>query len=141
MGARTKVLKNVSVVYNGFDLTPYLNQGSLQNTVEAIDATNFASDGKENAPGAPSFSVQIGGQWAKELDDAIGPDGITPPDTLRTLVYSVGPTGSKVIRTWAGSATVGAFISDYTINSDNPLGIVMWTGTLTVSGVPVRTVG
>lgn len=141
MGTRTKSLKNVSVSYNAVDLTPYLNQASLENTVEAVDTTTFDSDGKENAPGAPGFSVSVGGPWAKAVDDALGPDGASPPDTLRTLVYSVGPTSGKVIRTWTGSDTVGAFISNYVIDASDPLGNIMWTGTLTVSGVPVRTTG
>lgn len=139
MGARVTTLKNIAITYNSVNLNPYLNTGSLENTVEAVDTTTFDSDGKESAPGAPGFSVSIGGPWTKTLDDALGPDAISPPTTLRTLVYSVGPTGAKVIRTWTGTETVGAFISDYTIDASDPLGNLTWSGTLTVSGVPVRT--
>ena len=39
----------------------------------------------------------------------------------------VGPSGSRVTRTWTGSATVGAFISNYKINADNPMGDIVWT--------------
>jgi hypothetical protein len=141
MGARVTTLKNITVTYNGFNLTPYLNTASLENTVEVIDTTTFDSDGKENAPGAPGFSVNIGGPWTKTLDDALAPDAAIPPTTLRTLVYSMGPTGAKAIRTWTGTETVGAFISNYTIDASDPMGNLAWSGELTVSGVPVRTTG
>lgn len=141
MGAKIRSLKNVALSYNSVDFTEYLNQASLQNTVEAIDTTTFDSDGKENAAGAASFSISVGGPWSKAVDDVLGLDGANPPSTLRTLVYTVGPTGGQVIRTWTGSETVGAFISDYQIDASNPLGLIMWTGTLTISGAPVRTTG
>ncbi len=34
-------------------------------------------------------------------------------------------------------STTGAFISNYTINADNPMGDITWSGTLTISGSPV----
>ncbi len=139
--ARTKALKNVSLTYNAVDITPYLNQASMQNAAEAIDTTVFSSDGKENTPGSPNYSFSVGGPWEKALDDVLGVDAGSPPTTLRSLVYSVGPTSGKVIRTWTGSTTVGAFISDYTIDASDPNGAIVWSGTLTISGVPVRTTG
>lgn len=134
--ARTRALQNVSVSYNGSSLQSHLNQASLEATVEAIESTTFASAAQEQGPGAPSFSVSVGGPWSKTLDDILRPDVITPPDTLRTLVYYVGPSASRVTYTWTGSTTVGAFISDYTINADDPMGDITWSGTLTVSGAP-----
>lgn len=139
MGARVTILKNITITYNNFDLTPYLNTASLENTVETIDTTTFDSDGKENAPDAPGFSTKIGGPWTKTLDDALAPDISTPPATLRTLVYTLGPTGAKVIRTWTGAETTGAFISNYTIDASDPMGNLTWSGDLTLSGVPTRT--
>ncbi len=92
----------------------------------------------EQGPGAPSFSIDIGGPWSKTLDDFLRPDVLTPPDTLKTLVYFVGPSGSRVTYTWTASGTTtGAFISNYTINADNPMGDITWSGTLTISGSPV----
>lgn len=134
--ARTKALQNVSVSYNGQSLQAHLNQASLEATVEAVESTTFASAAMEQGPGAPSFSVSVGGPWSQTLDGILRPDVISPPDTLRTLVYYVGPTGSRVTYTWTGTATTGAFISDYTINADDPMGDITWSGTLTVSGAP-----
>ena len=85
--------------------------------------------------------MSVGGMWSKAVDDVLGPDAIEPPETLRTLVYEVGPTGGKAIRTWTGTETTGAFISNYQIQADNPLENVKWSGTLTCSGAPVRTTG
>lgn len=134
---RTKALQNVSVTYNSVSLQAHLNQVSLETTVEAIESTTFASNAQEQGPGAPSFSISVGGPWSKTLDDALRPDLITPPTTLRTLVYYVGPSGSRVTYTWTGTPTVGAFISDYTVNADDPMGDISWSGTLTISGAPV----
>jgi hypothetical protein len=136
-----KTLQNVGVTYNALNLIPYLNQASLQATVQAVDTTNLGSTGQEQSPGAPSFSVPVGGYWAKELDDVLGPDAISPPTTQRTLVVSFGPSGSKVIFTWTGGTYTGAFISDYQIQASDPLGQLTWSGTLTCSGAPARTTG
>lgn len=141
MANRVKALKNVSVVYGTFDMTANLDTASLENTVEAVDTTTFASDGQEQSPGAPGFSVSVGGAWSKALDDVLGLDGAEPPETLRDLVVAFGPTGGKAIRTWDGTETTGAFISNYQIQADNPLQNLKWTGTLTCSGAPVRTTG
>jgi hypothetical protein len=134
-----KSLKNFVVSYNGTDITPYLNKASLDATAEAIDTTSLASDGKEQTAGASSFSVPVSGNWAKALDDVLGVDAASPPATLRTLVVTIGPSGGQVINTWTGTETVGAFVSDYKVAADDPLGVLTWSGTLTVSGAPVRT--
>ncbi len=135
--ARTKALQNVGITYDGDNLQSHLNTASLNATVEAIESTTFASSAMEQGPGAPSFSIDIGGPWSKTLDDFLRPDVLTPPDTLKTLVYFVGPSASRVTYTWTGSTTVGAFISNYVVNADNPMGDITWSGTLTVSGSPV----
>jgi hypothetical protein len=135
--ARTKALQNVGITYDGDNLQSHLNTASLEAVVETIDATTFASSAQVQGPGAPSFSISIGGPWSKALDDFLRPDAITPSDTLKTLVYFVGPSASRVTYTWTASGSeVGSFISNYTINADNPMGDVVWSGTLTVSGAP-----
>lgn len=135
--ARTKALQNVSITYNGSSLQAHMNQASLEQTVEAIESTTFVSSAMEQGPGAPSFSFSIGGPWSKTLDDILRPDVLTPPDTLRTLVYYVGPAASRVTYAWTDSTTVGAFVSDYSVSADNPMGDITWTATLTISGAPV----
>jgi len=136
--ARTKALQNVGITYDGDNLQSHLNTASFNAVVEAIESTTFASSAMEQGPGAPSFSIDIGGPWSKTLDDFLRPDVLTPSDTLKTLVYFVGPSGSRVTYTWTASgSTTGSFISNYTINADNPMGDITWSGTLTISGSPV----
>lgn len=135
-------LGNVSVTYNGTVLNAYLNKASKKAVVEAIDTTNFASTGVENTAGVPGWTLEVGGMWDLALDTVLGVDAITPPSTtLRTLVISYGPTGGKAIYTWTGSATVGAFASNYEINGNNPTGMIEWSATITISGAPTRTTG
>ena len=135
--ARTKALQNVGITYDGDNLQSHLNTASFNAVVEAIESTTFASSAMEQGPGAPSFSIDIGGPWSKTLDDFLRPDVLTPSDTLKTLVYFVGPSGSRVTYTWTASgSTTGSFISNYTINADNPMGDITWSGTLTISGSP-----
>lgn len=71
--ARTKALQNVGITYDGDNLQPHLNAATLNATVEAIESTTFASSAMEQGPGAPSFSVDIGGPWSKTLDDFLRP--------------------------------------------------------------------
>ncbi len=130
----SKVLSNYTVTYNGTNITAYLNKASLDQIVKAIDTTNLASNGGEQTPGAPSATMPVGGMWAKALDDVLGADASSPPTTLRTLVVAIGPAAARVTYTWTGSSTVGAFITDYKVAADDPMGVIMWSGTLTISG-------
>lgn len=134
----TKTLTNLVLTYNSNNITSYLDTASLEATVEAIDTTTLASTAQEKTPGATSYSVPIGGFWAKALDDILGADAVSPPTTLRTFAYQIGPVGNRVTYTWTGSATVGAFISDYKVDASDPMGVIKWTGTLTISGSPTR---
>lgn len=137
------IARNCEVVYNAVDITPHLNTASLQATVEAIDSTNLASAAQEQSPGPTAWSVPVGGDWVKALDDALGPDAVTPPANQRALVVRIGPAapaGQRVIYTWAGGDPYeGAFISDYQIAANaQGANLLTWSGTLTASGTPVR---
>lgn len=134
----SKSLGNMVVTYNSQNVTANLDQASLEITAEAIETTNLASAAKENTPGASSFSVPVGGFWSKALDDIIGADAVSPPATLRSLVVQIGPVGNRATYTWTGTATTGAFVSDYKIEVSDPMGMITWSGTLMVSGAPTR---
>ncbi len=120
----------------GSALQAHLNTTAFESVVEALEATTFASSARETLPGASGFSLQIGGPWSKTLDDIVRPDVISP-GTMRTLVYFVGPSASRVTYTWTAAGNVGAFFSNYTITADDPMGDIQWSATLTVSGAPV----
>lgn len=134
----TKALGNIVLTYNSTNITAHLNTVSLEMTVEAIDTTTLASSAQEQTPGATAFSVPIGGPWSKTIDDVLGADGTSPPSTLRSFIAQVGPSGNRVTYTWTGSSTVGAFVTDYKIDATDPMGMLTWSGTLTVSGAPTR---
>lgn len=126
-----KSLGNITVDYNSNSLEEHLNSLSQQAIVTAIETTVLSSTGKEKIAGLADWSIQIGGQWSTTLHGYLNPDTVTPPETLRTLVVTVGKSGSTVTYTW----TTAAFISDYqwTVQPDTS---IVWTGTLSVSGAP-----
>lgn len=134
----SKVLGNVAVTYGALAMAQYLDGGSLEMTVQAVETTNLASTGAQSTPGAPSVSVPVSGFWDKALDDVLGADAVSPPTTLKNLTVQLGPTGNRVTYSLTGTSTVGAFISDYKIDFSDPMGMLKWSGTLTVSGAPTR---
>jgi hypothetical protein len=130
------VRENVVITFDSLQISNYMNDASLETTVETIDTTTFASTGAENSPGMPSFQVPVGGIWRKALNDKLGAQS-ADPDGLKTLVIQVGPSGERVTYTWTASSTVGAFIGDYKVDFSEVKGIIKWSGTLQVSGAPV----
>ena len=133
-----RALGNVVITYNSVNVTAYLNTGSQEATVTAIDTTSLASTGQEQTPGAPAYSYPVGGFWSKALDDVFGADSVSPPTTLRNFSCQIGPVGNRATYTWTGSSTVGAFVSDYKVDFTDPMGMITWSGTLTLSGAPTR---
>lgn len=126
-----KSLGNVTVTYNSTEITSYLNSASLQAVVAAIETTVLNSTAGTKIPGLADWTVNVGGFWAKALHDLLNPDCVTPPSTLRTLVVTVGPSGSVATYTW----TQNSFISDYQWSAE-PSGAIPWSGVLSVSGLP-----
>ena len=124
---------NVLVVYNSNALTAFLNQASLEGIVNEIDVTSLASTAGEKIPGLGGWNVPVGGFWTSVLDGYLGPDSISPPASLRTLVVTIGPSGAQSIYTF----TSAAFISNYRVSAE-PSGALTWSGTLSVSGAPTR---
>jgi hypothetical protein len=131
-----KTLGNIAITYASLAMAPYLDGGSMDMVVEAVETTNLASTGKQSTPGAPSVSVPVSGFWDSALDAVLGADAVSPPTTLRNLTVQIGPSGNRRTYTLTGTSTVGAFISDYKIDFSDPMGMVKWSGTLTVSGIP-----
>lgn len=134
-----KTLTNMVVTYNSNDISQYLNQASLEIVKDAIDTTNLASTGKETTPAAPGFSVPVGGFWMAALDAILGADAAATTDTLRALIVQIGPSGNRATYTRTASGNLGAFVSDYKVDASDPMGMITWSGTLSVSGVMART--
>lgn len=130
------VRQNVVITFDSLQISDYMDDGSLESTVETIETTTLNSTGVENTPGLPSFSVPMGGVWRKALHDKLGAQSAAPSG-LKTLVVQIGPSGERATHTWTASTTVGAFIGDYKLDFSDPKGIIKWSGTLQVSGAPV----
>jgi len=129
-----KTQGNVTVTYNSTEITDYLNQQSLEAIVNEIDTTNLGSTSNEKTPGSVNWAVNVGGFWAKALDDLLGPDAVTTPTTLRTLAVVIGASGAQVTYTW----TSNSFVGNYRVEAADPTGVITWSGTLAVSGAPTR---
>ena len=129
---------NFSVTYNSVDLTPYCNQSDVEGVVAEIDGTNLASTGAESSPGSTDWRVRLSGMVDKASDDVIGVDALTAPSTMRNLVITVGPSGTRTTFTWTGSTDEGAFIDNYTIQPTEPTQLINFQAELAISGGPVR---
>lgn len=124
---------NTSVSYNSQDISQYCNQAQLDMVVAELEATNFASTGSDSDPGLTTYSINLQGDWTKALDTILAPDALTP--TKRTTVIGFGPSGAgRATYTWTNKA----FISNYTINANNPKEKITWSAKLNLSGNPVR---
>lgn len=129
---------NYTCTYNSVDITGYINQSDLEGVVAEIDGTNLASVAAESEPGSTDWRVRMSGMLDKASDDVIGKDALTPPATMRNLVITVGPSGTRTTFTWTGSTDEGAFINNYTIQPTEPTQLINWQAELGISGGPVR---
>lgn len=125
-----KALTNVQITYDGDSLEEHLNQASMEAVIAEIDTTVLSSTAGEKIAGLGNWSVPVGGLWSATLDGYLGPDAVSPPSTLKTLIVVI----ATVTYTW----TTTAFLSNYRVSADNPGGAITWSGTLSVSGNPVR---
>lgn len=125
-----KALGNITITYDGDSLEEHLNQASLEAVIAEIDTTVLSSTAGEKIAGLGNWSVPVGGLWSATLDGYLGPDAVSPPSTLKTLVVTI----DTVTYTW----TANAFLSNYRVSADNPGGAITWSGTLSVSGNPTR---
>jgi hypothetical protein len=122
---------NFTVSYNANNITAYINQADLEMMVTELEATVLTSDGIDNDPGLPGFTLRLAADWQKALDDILGPDVLTP--TKRTAVVTVtGDTGT-VTYTWTNKA----FITGYGI-SGGATGKITAPPQLRLGGKPTR---
>lgn len=134
-----RAMSNVIVKYGptglSVDITGACNSAQMNATINEIETTTLASTGKETTPGQSEFKIECSGPWSKALDDVLGVDVVTPPETKRDASIQFGQSGNRVLYTW----TANAFVSNYSIDPSNPSEAITWSGTLVLSGAPVRT--
>ena len=132
-----KASSNLSFSYNAVALASYISESSLKNIAEAIESKNLASAAVANVGSSVSTTISISGDWDKALDDALAPDSLSPPATLRTWSMDMGASGAQVTYGQTGTTTVGAFVSNYEANftaGDK----ATWSAELTISGAVTR---
>ena len=123
---------NFTVLYNGQNITAYINQADLEMTITELEATTLTSTGMDYDPGLGDFTLRLTNDWNKALDDILAPDVITP--TKRTVVITAtGDTGT-VTYTWTNKA----FITSYPISAPAS-GKITGTPQLRLGGAPTRT--
>lgn len=123
---------NITVSFNGTAITSYCNQAQLEMVVAELEATNFGSSGVESDPGLTTYTVSMGGDWAKALDNLLGAAAMSP--TKANAVITVGSSTNQVTYTWTGAA----FVSSYSFNANNPTEKITWSAKLNLSGAPTR---
>lgn len=136
-----KANANVHVAYlNSIfnNITQYLNEFELSNTVGEIESTNLTSTSQTYIPSMTEHSLSLSGDWLTGFDDIFGPDSVTP--VARTVKISflnpnMGNVGNDVVTyTWTN-----AFITGYNISASSGDKITH-SATLRLSGPPTRSV-
>ena len=136
-----KANANVHVAYynpNIKNITEYLNEFELSNTVGEIESTNLTSTSQTYIPSMTEHSLSLSGDWLTGFDDIFGPDSVTP--VARTVKISflnpnMGNLGNDVVTyTWTN-----AFITGYNISASSGDKITH-SATLRLSGPPTRSV-
>lgn len=133
-----KASGNYTLSYNSVALAGYIDDASLEAVANAIEVNNLASTATVSIPTDSTVSVAIGGAWDKALDDALAPDSLSPPATLRTWSMVIGASGAQVTYGQTGTASVGAFVSNYKVEF-KATEAARWSGKLNVSGTVTRT--
>jgi hypothetical protein len=124
---------NVTVMYNSVNITAYCDQADLDNTLEQLEASNLASTANESVAGFPTWSISVGGPWAPALDNALGPDAVTPGNKRNASIAFVHGANT-VTYSW----TANAEIANYKV-SGAVKAVHKWSGKLQLSNAPTRT--
>jgi hypothetical protein len=125
---------NTQVLYNAVDISQYINSADMTNTIAELEATVLTSTAEQTVAGLGSYEMQLDGDWAKLLDDSLGPDSVS--GTLRTASIKYGSgAGAMVTYTW----TTNAFITSYNITTaaNDKIG---FSATLRLNNAPTRAV-
>ena len=132
-----KASGNYTLSYNAVALAGYIDDASLEAVANAIEVNNLASTATVSIPTDTTVTVQVGGAWDKAVDDALAPDSLSPPTTLRTWSMVIGASGAQVTYGQTGTASVGAFVSNYKAQF-TATEAAKWTATMSIAGTVTR---
>lgn len=122
---------NEGILFNGVDLRPWLRTWSLESNTRVADTTVLVSTAAEQIPILADWRFAMTGLWTVALDDILGAQVVQSQDADNSLFVEIGGAVS-----YASDTTfVSAYRVDMTIDN-----VMVWTGTVAISGVPERTV-
>lgn len=108
--AAAKSAGNVTVTFNGNDISAYLNDAQVQMVWDELETTNLASTGKEFQPGLADFTASLPFAY---LDATLDGYIYAAWGTLVTTALARNDGGTTVTYTW----TSNSFITGYNFGS------------------------
>ena len=98
----------------------------------------MASTAAGSAPGLPSYSLSLGGDWTKALDGSLGLDAMTAPRRTVSVKFT-DELAAWVQYAWTNTGGYGyGFITGFNI-SGSATGKIEHSPTIRLSGAPART--
>lgn len=130
-----------AVVYDGIDVTAYVQTGSLTAAVEQLAVLTLSMAEPQSEPGSTSWDIQLEGLLEKEIDDLLGMEALAPPDgPLKNLSIRYGAMDNGTLYSWEGDHGVGAFVGNYRIGPNTEFESIPFRASLRTSGQPTREV-
>jgi hypothetical protein len=124
---------NVTVLYNSVDITQYCDQADLDAAIEQLEASHLASTANDTVTGFATWSINVGGPWSNVLDNALGPDAVTP-GTKRNASIAYKHGSNTVTYAWTSNAEIASYKISGAVKA-----VHKWSGKLQLSGAPART--
>lgn len=124
--AQLMVVRPTVLLFDGHDLSEWMQNAKLEATINQIEKTHFESLAHEADPGLARYAFPFGGMLSAEIARIMGPR-IGKKIQLRIQFY-------QAIYTWAE-----AMLIDYTMTVTSPADGQQWMATVVGLGVPVRT--
>lgn len=123
---------NVTVTYNSNNITAYINEFELSQTVAELERTSLASTVMEYDPSIAEYTLTLNGDWAIALDNILGPDIVSP--VTRAVSIAIEDGASTVTYAWTSGFLTGFNISGSATDK------ITHAPSLRLSGPPTRTV-
>lgn len=135
--AGVKGAGNFTFTYNTNDLTDYVEQFQLQQTVAELENTNMGSTAQSFVPGLASYQASLDlTNWDSTLDGYLAPDVITPGTKRTAVIEYTDADGGTVTYTWTNEA----FLTNYSIQA-SPSDLIKAPGaSIRLNGAPNRSV-
>lgn len=122
---------NVVVTYNSQNVTQYINEFELAQTVDELERTSLASTVMEYRPSIANYNLTLSGDWALAADNIFGPDIVSP--TTRACSIKIEDGANSVTYSWST-----AFLTNFSI-AGSATDKITHSPAIRLSGPPTRT--